>query len=241
MLFTAEYRSFMAFIFCGERKTAEKSFTKENVMSKSISIEQSHNVISVLINNVDWSKQDGKILQEIIRKPREAGAQFTIFLKNGAKIIGESKIIPIDRSKPFKPTEFIGKGWTVIEEDKRSLALTEVDLSKIYLKTCLKKDEFQIKGKERLKRLKKAGYIRLDAKIFQTLLENKHLIPETLKEKIDGNIPLIFFDGTILRSPNGTRYVLSLYWDGAQWDWPGRWFVSCGCHVIYPSAVLVSS
>ena len=209
-------------------------------MSKSVSIEQSHNVISVLINNVDWSEQDGKVLQEIIRKPRKAGVQFTAFLKNGAKVvIGKPRVIPIDRSKPFNPTEFMGKGWTVVEEDERSLALTEVDLNKICLEACLEKGETQISGREKLKRLKKADHIRLDAKIFQTLWENKLLIPEAWKEKIDNEIRSIFFDGTVLLS-DGLHFVLYLRWEDGKWIKCCR-YLDYGWSVFNQSAVLSSS
>ncbi len=208
-------------------------------MSKSVSIEQSHNVISVLINNVDWSEQDGKVLQEIIRNPCKAGEQFTIFLKNGANL-EESNTIKVDRSKPFEPTKFIGRRWTIVEQDKRSLSLTQVDLTKIRFETCLESSETFIKGEEKLKRLKKMNCIRLDAKIFQTLWENKHLIPETWKEKISGGIRFNFFNGTVLRSPDGYRCILCLSWYTGKWHWSDRCLVD-NWSVINPSAVLKSS
>jgi len=71
-------------------------------------------------------------------KPTNIGA----FLRNGGRVIvGESKIAPIDRSKPFNPANFIGEGWTIEEEDERSLALTEVDLTSTRLEHMLKQGE----------------------------------------------------------------------------------------------------
>ena len=97
-----------------------------------------------------------------------------------------------------------------------------------------------ITGVERLERLKEAGYIRLDAKVFQTFWENKHCIPELWKEKVNGNTRYIFFDGTVLRAPNGHRYVLILYWSDGEWHWDVA-RLSSSWSAGYPSAVLVSS
>jgi hypothetical protein len=114
-----------------------------------------------------------------------------------------SRIICIDRSLPFDSAEFIGKDWGVIEEDERSVALTEVDLSSVRLETCLRAERY-IPGETRLCRLKEAGYIRLDAKVFETLWRNQHLIPEGWKEKTYGYVTHVYFDGTLLRSPRAT-------------------------------------
>ena len=201
---------------------------------------QALQLMSVLANNTDWSQFSAESLQTIINRPQESGAQFTTFLKNGARvIIGEPKVIPIDRSTAFNPAEFIGKGWTIEEQDERSLALTEVDLTVIRFETMLKDGETRINGEEKLRRLKKAGHIRLDAKVFQTLWENQHLIPERWKEKTNNNTTYIFFDGSVLRSPDGDRGVLCLCWDGVGWDWDYDW-LGIDWDTDYPSAVLAS-
>ncbi|MEK7182253.1 MAG: hypothetical protein AAB679_00640, partial [Patescibacteria group bacterium] len=75
-----------------------------------------------------------------------------------------SQIIQIDRSQPFDPAKFISAGWSIEEQDERSLALTEVDLSKVVFETTLEKNEKNIKGEERLERLKEKNVVRLDAK-----------------------------------------------------------------------------
>lgn len=210
-------------------------------MGKSVSTDQSHSVMAILATNVDWDALDPDVLQEeVIKKPREAGAQFTIFLRNGAKvIIGEPKVIPIDRTKPFNPVEFIGKGWTIKEQDERSLALTQVDLTKVRFEDCLQKGETSVNGEEKLRRLKKMGHIRLDANVFQTLWENQELIPESWKQKTGGSMTDIFFDGTVLRNPDGRRCLLCLYWRCGEWDWSYRWLDN-DWHVSNPSAVLAS-
>lgn len=148
-------------------------------------------------------------------------------------------IIKIDRSSPFNPAKFIRKGWKIEEQDERSLALSEVDLTKFLFEDMLKSGESSIQGEEKLGRLKQVGQIRLDAKIFQTLWENQHLIPASWKEKISGNTCRIFFDGSILRHSNGLRYVLYLYWNDGEWNWNYRW-LNDRWNTNNPSVVLAS-
>ena len=136
-------------------------------------------------------------------------------------------IIKINRAC-FNPVKFIGSGWSIIAEetDTRSVALTQLDISKIQFVTMLSDDDFSVNGEENLKRLKSSDYIRLDANIFLTLWENQHLIPEWLKEKVNGNTVFIYFDGMVLRDSGGRRCVLLLYWGGLAWDWDVRLLVS---------------
>ena len=158
---------------------------------------------------------------------------------SGAYAISVSRTITVDRAQPFDPVKLLGQGWTIEEQDERALALDKVDLAEVKLEHMLKNNETWIKGEEKLKRLKKAGYIRLDAKVFQKLWENQELIPESWKEKTDGYTTFIFFDGTILRGPRGSRCVLYLDWFGGRWDWDYRWLEG-RWSVRDPSAVLAS-
>ena len=196
--------------------------------------------ISILMNNADWDTVSGTVLQKVIDNPRDAGSQFTAFLKNGGRVIvGESKVIPIDHTSAFDPVAFIGVGWSILEQDERSLKLSEVDLTKVSLEMTLKDGEKSVVGEEKLKRLVATGDIRLDAKVFQTLWENKHLIPEAWKQPTNGNTTYVFFDGTILRDSDGDRCVLYLYWRGGKWSWGCRW-LGHKWGASYPSAVLAS-
>jgi len=132
--------------------------------------------------------------------------------------------ITIDRTKPFEPI-FVCK-WFTIEKDEtdvRSMALSEIDLTKVRFVAMLKEGETSITGEERLKRLKAAGYIRLDAKFFQTLWENKQFIPESWKQKVNGNMCSIHFDGTVLRDLRGHRCVQGICLRNNEWDWDCRW------------------
>ena len=162
-----------------------------------------------------------------------------IELEEHIKAVEESMMIKIDRTEPFNLAQFRVQGSSIEEQDERALVITEVDLSKIRLETTLKPGETPVIGKERLKRLKKAGHIRLDAKVFQTLWENQSLIPEKWKEKTNGNTTYIFFDGTVLRCPGGSRCVLCLYWHDGEWYWHYRW-LDDGFGASDPSAVLAS-
>ena len=149
-------------------------------------------------------------------------------------------IISIDRSKPLDPAEFIGKGWTIVEQNERSLTLIKIDLARVRFEDCFRKGETMIGGEERFRRLKQAGHICLDAKIFQSLWEKKQFIPESWKEKINGHVRFIFFDGTIFRHPDGDRYVISLRWHNGEWR-RGYDRLEINHTVNVSSAVLVSS
>lgn len=129
----------------------------------------------------------------------------------------EPKIFPINRDQPFDSEKFLGRGWTINEQDERSLYITQLDLNEVRLEHMLRKDEDVIKGEEKLRRLKEAGHIRLDAGIFQAFRKNQVLIPRSWI----GNF--VYFDGTILRSPTGNRCVLFLFWRDGQWDWGYFW------------------
>ena len=208
-------------------------------------------MFGTLQSNVCIESVPDSTAEWVFQHPTEAGAQFTLFLKNGAQVlIGEPKIITIDRTTPFNPAEFIGKGWSIWkgpadgnglkgeeEQDKRSLALTQLDVTRLQLVTTLEKGETSIVGEEKLTRLKKmADVIRLDAGIFLTFWKNQHLIPLRFKEKTNGNTTYVFCDGTVLRSPHGRRFALYFFWHDGRWHWCFNGLGN-GFRVDYPSAV----
>jgi hypothetical protein len=214
--------------------------TKENEMSKA-SEGQALAVVASMAVDTKWEQVDKSNLQKFIElTPEQRGARFAAFLNNGGNLMIGSQVIKIDRTKLFNPADFIGAGWMIDEpQDEKSLALSELDQAKVRFETTFKADESSVGGEDKLKRLKKAGHVRLDAKIFQTLWENQSLIPESWKEKINGNTRYIFFDGTVLRDPSGNRCVLYLYWSEGQWDWSGNWLDDY-FSADDPSAVLAS-
>ncbi|MBI5254481.1 hypothetical protein HY932_01730 [Candidatus Falkowbacteria bacterium] len=199
---------------------------------KAVDVGQSHALMAVLAQNVDWSQLDSDVVQRIIMAPKESGAQFTAFLRNGGRSAVKGSKVVIDRSKPFDPVEFIGeKGWSIAEQDERALRFTEVDLNTVLLKTMLEGGESYVVGEEKLRRLKAAEYIRLDAGVFLALWQNPALIPASWQGKA------VFFDGTILLSPGGGRCVLCLFWHGWPWCW-GYFGLSSNFSDSRPSAVL---
>jgi hypothetical protein len=132
-----------------------------------------------------------------------------------------SRVIEINRTEPFDPVTFMNHPDLAIEEqDIHSIMLEEVDPSDISLESMVQGDTV-IRGEEYLKRSKATGYIRLDAKIFQTLWENQYLIPEHWKGT-DDNPKHIFFDGTVLKSHCG-RFIINLYWGKTSWDKDKKW------------------
>lgn len=168
--------------------------------------------------------------------------------EQSVSVIPPASSISIDRSKPFDPATFLGEGWSIWrgstdgdglssheDQDERSLALAELDLAKVSFTTMLRDGETATKGEEKLRRMKASGHIRLDAKVFETFWRSTRLIPVEWRKK-----GTVFFDGTILRSPNGKRHVLYLVWRGAQWH-------GCVCgledgwRAYFPSLVLASS
>jgi hypothetical protein len=151
-----------------------------------------------------------------------------------------SSTITIDRTKPFDPVKFVAEGWTVDEQDKRAIALSEINLAEVRLEHMLKKNERFITGEERLKRLEKTGCIRLDDKVLQLLWENQELIPELWKEKTGSYPTFIIFDGTVLRGQRGSRCVLSLCYLDDQWSWY-YFSLETVADVCYSSAVLEST
>lgn len=164
------------------------------------------------------------------------GILLAIIAAAGSSLAGTK--LRIDRSQPVDPIKLLRPGWTIAEQDERSLALKEVDLSQVRLVHVLKLGERWVQGEEKIRRLKNAGYIRLDAKIFQTLWENQRLIPKSWRQKTGRHETWIFFDGTVLASQKeDARCVLFLYWKGRRWD-KGCFWLEAGWEAHWPSAVL---
>lgn len=231
-----------------------KFTNRRKKMSKAISSGQARSLIGSFTVDTPWDNISVDIQPFIELTPAERGERFAAFVRNQCQlIVGESKIISIDRTVPFNPAEFIGEGWTFwrgpadgnglegdLEQDSRSLALTEVDISKILLEVHLNGKETYTTGEERLKRLIATDRIRLDLGVFKTLWDNKALIPTRFKEKTNGNTTYIFFDGQTLRDPNGKRCTLCLFLGGdGAWYWYVDW-LDDRRRVNNPSAVLAS-
>lgn len=179
-------------------------------------------VFNALAQNVEVDLLNTDGLDLIIENAAVAGRHFTRFLNELGQIMRDelspARIINIERKQLFDPVQFMHhQGLEIAEQDERSVMLERIDVSRIALVSMLRTDTV-ITGNEHLKRLKKAGHIRLDARIFQTLWENQELIPEPWKGTTDV-AQHIFFDGTILKNQFG-RYVIGMFWDrDSRWNW----------------------
>ena len=80
----------------------------------------------------------------------------------------ETPEIVIDRINPFIPEEFIGKGWSIAEQDEGALKIKGIRLSNIRLQPIIRPVEIEgLRGWHTY--LKSTSFIRLDAKILQFL------------------------------------------------------------------------
>ncbi len=142
----------------------------------------------------------------------------------------------------FDPEKFIGKGWK-IDEQVSNRSGDNLDAGQITRKDYLKKRESYINGEERLKRIKAAGEqdLQLDAEDFLALYQEESQL--TLRWLYDTKgITWLSFWGTILRSPGGCRFVLSLFrWDDGSWGWYYFWVGSDEWSASNPAGVLASS
>ncbi|MFH0928607.1 MAG: hypothetical protein V1821_04005 [bacterium] len=153
----------------------------------------------------------------------------SVLMAASTEPVPTSHMLSIDRSRPFDPEKFVGPGWSFwrgpangdgktgeIEQDKRSLALTKLDLAKVKMKSSLKKGERTISGEEFLKRLKESGEVRLDAGVFWAVLKGDRYFDQAWtkpsnKRPVSVWRTSIYFFGSPLRSPHGDRYVLYLF------------------------------
>lgn len=134
-----------------------------------------------------------------------------------------TRLFTIDRSKPFDPVKFIGPGWSIIEEDPRSLSLTDIDVAKVRFESGLQDGERDIDGEEKLRRLKERPEVRLDAKLGQAWYEEESQATLCF---LHDHFGVTWFElpGTVLRDPYGLHYFLVLfrYGDGS-WVWYFYW------------------
>ena len=146
----------------------------------------------------------------------------------------------INRSIPFDPSIRFGKGWRIQEQDMRSVRLAQIDLRNTTLETTLRPGERSITGEERMYRLKseKGNGIRLDAGIIASLERDTNMFPDLWKKYLHHNVIQIFFDGTILLSPDGRRASLFVSMFHGRFGSGYRW-LEFERRSIHPSVVYV--
>ena len=224
---------------------------------KAVSRGQALEISARVATQIDWDQLDAdKLQQEVVElSVEEFRRRFTAFLQNGCRLVLASLVLAINRLKPFNPSEFVGSGWAIWrgakntnglkgkeKQDTRSLALKEVDWSKVLFETCLKEGETRITGEEKLIRLEVSSRILLDAGIGRDLfLDYQSNKENSVLEKLrrERGITYLDFFGTILRNSDGYRYVLCLDWDVGRWYWRVRW-LDRAWSAFGPSAVLAS-
>jgi hypothetical protein len=150
-----------------------------------------------------------------------------------------ARLFKVNRSQPFDPAKFVGRNWSIVEEDERSLAVIELDFSKVRFESGLQEGERYITGEEKLKRLMAMPEIRLDAKIGQALYEEKG--QATLRFLHDHfGVSWMEFAGTVLRRSGGRRCFLCLVrHGGGSWGWHYGW-LGLGRYRDYVSPLLAS-
>ena len=196
-------------------------------------------LMGTLQSNVDLTEVPDSTVEWVLQHPREAGQQFTAFLHNGARLVFGALITIVNRMHKFNPVKFISENWTIWcgradgngkegeeAQDVRSLALSEIDWSKIIFETSLLEGETSITGEEKLRRLIESGVIRLDAAVGESLWSDyqsnkENSVLERLRR--ERGITYLDFFGTILRGPSGSRRVLCLGWRVGGWHWGVRW------------------
>jgi hypothetical protein len=182
-------------------------------MGKVIGIEQSHALLAIFAQNVDWSAIEAQTAQAIILDPKSAGANFTKFLQQGARVLNGTGKLTVDYS--VKPSLIN----LAVESHVDRSDIAEVDISKLTRVQMLRDGESSISGHDYLKRLKESGVPMLDVRVMEELLkpENQHLIPEDWKKG------LTYFFGTIFRNSVGDLCAPFLDWFGGEWHWSYHW------------------
>lgn len=151
--------------------------------------------------------------------------------------------LTLDCSEPLEPVDFIGRNWSVWrgpadgdglegeeEQDKRSLALMQVNFGAVRFETCLQADESCIQGEAKLLRLQEKAGIRPAGNIVLALWKDyttrkKSSVLEWFWRS--RRVKYLDFFGVVLRSGGfGRRTVLCFHRDK-----DGRW--SKGCNSLH--------
>lgn len=138
----------------------------------------------------------------------------------------KNTVLRIDRSQLFDPEKFLGPGWTIVEEDERSLTIAELDFGRLHLQSVLVPGEMWTSGVEQNARLQRIKSICADAKILATLWseQNRIQIPTHWQRKTNNQTTYLIFRGTKVRSPGGSTCCLGLHWGSNQkWHWRHYW------------------
>ena len=188
-----------------------------------ITIDQSHAIMATLVANTKWGEIDfaeAGLEDLVIRNAREAGDQFTAFLKNGGRVIvglAETKMTPelaIKRIIDLDADPFIPEGWEIEEHIKGG----QFEWNPVRVARYLSEQQQggkAIQGHKLREELK--GKPVYNVNLLDWYLKNSQFIPAEWKGK------WVFFWGTIYRASDDGLCVRCLGWDGSWWRWSYRW------------------
>jgi hypothetical protein len=137
--------------------------------------------------------EDGSINRQELQAFLEGRNPFNLGLLRAYTIESFKKQVP----------ELDWEGWTIDEKDLKALELRYLDPSMIKLVNGLDSSE------EIVRRLRSSQSIMLGAETSLALLDNQRLIPTNSWVKNLGST--VFFPGTILRSPEGEKFISALH------------------------------
>jgi hypothetical protein len=184
-----------------------KSKRTRRYKMKKVTPGQILGLATVLANNVDWTKVDGSVIQDLITDPSGTGKKGTEWLENivNVQIVIDKHIVDLD-ADPFIP-----EGWSVEEHKKGGQFKYDPTEVELYLDEDQKNGK-NIDGNKLRKNLANQNVFNVN--LLDFLLENPQLIPESWKGKA------IFFWGTVYRDADGYLFVSYLYCIGGdRWRW----------------------
>jgi hypothetical protein len=139
-------------------------------------------------------------------------------------IIPPRRLVVVDRSSPFKPSEVFGVGWDYWrgskkgnglkgnpETDRRLLSVSEFDLGQIEFKDFIPEGGVVVSGEARRKVILGSEFIGLDPKLGQMFYDEPGRKVLRWFRQVRG-IKCLEFTGETLRSPDGHRCFLCLRW-----------------------------
>lgn len=123
----------------------------------------------------------------------------------------KNEVLYIDRSIPFDLEEFIGHGWSIVDQDNKALDISSILISEIILEKI-----FGEKNEDKIKYLNEQNYVELDPKVLEAFWNNQELIPEEWKKE-----SYVFFGALVFKNcyEGEHHFVLCLYWRFNQWHW----------------------
>ena len=164
-----------------------------------------------LFSETDWSRVDGGILEQIVKRPVEAGAAFVTFLNGAWEALDQVVALkPISDFDPEEHDELIG--WRVVEHNARSEALGAIDLSLVGPAQHVQDGE-EVPYAEWEARGNMSGNILLDIRLWEFFKLTPNRVPERIKTALASFANSLTFRGTILEDGKGRRGYPQMYMD----------------------------